>query len=100
MSIKKKVLFVHRWLGIISGLLVVFIALTGSMLAFEDEGRDFQEHDYYHIAHPAGQRLSLNQMVDTFKAANPKVKINSIRFKETADAAIVFFTKDKYVFID
>jgi uncharacterized iron-regulated membrane protein len=100
MSMKKKILFVHRWLGIISGLLVVFVAVTGSMLAFEDEGRDYLEHDYYHIAHPAGQRLSLDQMVDTFRLYNPKIKINSIRFKETADAAVIFFTKDKYVFLN
>ena len=100
MSTKKKILFIHRWLGIISGLLVVFVALTGSMLAFEDEGRDYLEHDYFHIAHPAGQRLSLDQMVDTFRLYNPKIKINSIRFKEKADAAVVFFTKEKFVFIN
>ena len=100
MSIKKKILFVHRWLGIVSGLLVIFIAITGSMLAFEDEGRDYLEHDLYHIANPAGARLSLDQMVDTFRVYNPKIKINSIRFKEKADAAVVFFTKDKYVFVN
>ena len=100
MSIKKKVLFIHRWLGLISGLLVVFIALTGSMLTFEDEGRDYLQHDYYHLANPSGQRLSLDQLVDTFRVYNAKTKINSIRFKEKADAAVVFFTKEKYVFID
>ena len=100
MSIKKNILFVHRWLGLLSGLLVVLVALTGSLLAFEDEGRDYLEHDYYHIAHPAAQRLSLDQMVDTFRVYNPKIKINSIRFKETADAAVVFFTKEKFVFMD
>lgn len=100
MSMKKKILFVHRWLGIVSGLLLVFVALTGSMLAFEDEGRDYLEHDYYHITHPAGERLSLDQMVDTFRLYNPKIKINSIRFKEKADAAVVFFTKEKFVFIN
>ncbi|HTI88944.1 MAG TPA: PepSY-associated TM helix domain-containing protein [Puia sp.] len=100
MSIKKKILFIHRWLGIISGLLVVFVAITGSMLAFEDEGRDYLQHDYYHIAHPGSARLSLDRMVDSFRVYNPKIKINSIRFKEKADAAVVFFTKDKYVFVD
>jgi uncharacterized iron-regulated membrane protein len=100
MSMKKNILFIHRWLGIVSGLLVVFVALTGSMLAFEDEGRDYLEHDYFHVTRPAGQRLSLDQMVDTFRLYNPKIKINSIRFKEKADAAVVFFTKEKFVFID
>lgn len=100
MSVKKKILFVHRWLGIVSGLLVVLVALTGSILAFEDEGRDYLGHADYHISHPAGERLSLDQMVDTFRVYNPKIKINSIRFKEKPDAAVVFFTKDKYVFVN
>jgi len=100
MNIKKNILFVHRWLGIISGLLVVFVALTGSLLAFEDEGRDYLEHAYYHVAEHAGQKRSLDQLVDTFRVYNPAIKINSIRFKEAPDAAVVFFTKEKFVFID
>ena len=90
----------HRWLGLISGILIVIVALTGSMLAFEEEGRDYLMHDYYHLRHPGTARLPMDRIVDTFKLHYPKTKINSIRFREKADAAFVFFTKDRYIFMD
>ena len=90
----------HRWLGLISGILIVIVALTGSMLAFEEEGRDYLMHDYYHLEHPGTARLPMDQLVDTFNVHYPKTKINSIRFREKADAAFVFFLKDRYVFMD
>lgn len=99
-TIKRYIRFVHRWLGLISGLLVLIVALTGSILAFEDEGREQFQHGYYHVAAPGTQRLPLEQLLDSFRVANAKTTINSIRFKESVDAAYVFFTKDRYVFMD
>jgi len=90
----------HRWLGLVSGILIVIVALTGSILTFEEEGRDRLWHDFYHIANPGAERLPIAQLVDTFTVYYPKVKINSIRFKENPDAAFVFFTKERYVFMD
>src|SRR5262245_48594601 len=96
--IKRTVRTLHRWLGLISGILIVVVALTGCLLAFEEEGRDYLMHDQYHLAHPGTARLSLDRIVDTFRVHYPKAKINSLRFKEKADAAFVFFLKDRYVF--
>ncbi|HEY4334628.1 MAG TPA: PepSY-associated TM helix domain-containing protein, partial [Puia sp.] len=90
----------HRWLGLVSGVLIVIVALTGSILTFEEEGRDRLWHDYYHIANPGAERLPIARLVDTFKVNYPNLKINSIRFKENPDAAFVFFTKDRYVWMD
>lgn len=98
--IKRTVRTLHRWLGLVSGILIVVVALTGCLLAFEDEGRDYLMHDYYHLGHPGVARLSLDRIVDTFRVHYPKTKVNSIRFKEKADAAFVVFTKDRYIFMD
>jgi uncharacterized iron-regulated membrane protein len=40
---KKIIGLVHLWLGLISGLIVVFLGITGCMLAFEHEIRYFTE---------------------------------------------------------
>jgi uncharacterized iron-regulated membrane protein len=37
---KKTLLFIHRWLGFISGLVVVIVSLTGAIYAFQDEIQD------------------------------------------------------------
>lgn len=98
--IRKYIRFIHRWLGLVAGVVVLIVALTGSILSFEEEGREYFQHDYYHITPPGTARLPLDQLVDSFRVYNPKTKINSIRFKETMDAAFVFYTKDRYVFMD
>jgi len=37
MTFKKTTLFIHRWLGLISGLVVLIVGLTGCILAFREE---------------------------------------------------------------
>jgi uncharacterized iron-regulated membrane protein len=40
MNFKKLVLFVHRWLGFISGLVVFIVSITGCIFCFQDEIQD------------------------------------------------------------
>lgn len=44
-AFKKAVLFVHRWLGFISGLVVFIISITGCLFCFQDELQDAM-HSY------------------------------------------------------
>jgi len=37
---KKVILFIHRWLGFISGLVVVIVSITGCIFCFQDEIQD------------------------------------------------------------
>ncbi len=91
----------HLILGLASGLIVVVVAITGSLYVFEQEGRELFEHDFYHVQHVGNARLSFSQLTDTVNSYYPKEKINSIRFKEDKDAAIVFYSKkDKAISID
>ncbi|MDO3626551.1 PepSY domain-containing protein [Mucilaginibacter sp. BT774] len=39
-SFKKTILFVHRWLGFISGLVVFVVSITGCIFCFQDEIQD------------------------------------------------------------
>src|SRR6202012_3264157 len=45
MTFKKVVLFIHRWLGFISGLVVVIVSITGCIFCFQDEIQD-AVHNY------------------------------------------------------
>jgi uncharacterized iron-regulated membrane protein len=101
MTIKKLILQLHLWLGLTSGLVVFIVAITGALYVFEEEGRELFQHQYYHVHVPENAtRLPLTQLVDSFRAHSPKEKIASIRWKESKDAAVIFFTKNKLVSID
>ncbi|TWI95329.1 putative iron-regulated membrane protein [Mucilaginibacter frigoritolerans] len=91
----------HLILGLASGLVVVIVALTGSLYVFEQEGRELFQHDFYHVQQVGHVRLPLTQMTDTLKSYYPKDKIKSIRFKEDKDAAIIFYIKkDRAISVD
>ncbi|MHA4810010.1 PepSY domain-containing protein [Flavitalea flava] len=46
---RSAILWAHRWLGIVSGLIMLIVALTGCIYVFEQELRDtFQSKYYYH----------------------------------------------------
>ncbi len=100
-TVKYLILQLHLYLGLISGIVVFIVGLTGATFVFEEEGREAFQHKYYHVENVGAARVPLQQMTDTFKHYYPKEKITSIRFKEEKDAAFVFITKgQKAVSID
>jgi uncharacterized iron-regulated membrane protein len=101
MTTKKLILQLHLWLGLTSGLVVFIVAITGALYVFEEEGRELFQKKYYHVTAPeTSAHLPLTQLTDTFRTHYPKEKILSIRFKESKDAAYIFFTKNKLVSIN
>jgi len=101
MNIRKLILQLHLWLGLVSGLVVFIVATTGALYVFEEEGRELFQQKYYHVVVPENAtRLPLTQLTDTFRIHFPKEKPGSIRWKESKDAAIIFFTKNKLVSIN
>jgi uncharacterized iron-regulated membrane protein len=48
MTFKKVMLFIHRWLGFIAGLVVVIVSITGCLFCFQDEIQDAM-HSYRHV---------------------------------------------------
>ena len=85
----------HLYLGLISGLVVVIVSLSGALYVFEEEGRDAWQYNYFHVAKTGGERLSLQQLSDTVKKYYPGDKITLISFKEKADAAYIVSTKNR-----
>ncbi|GAB2864639.1 PepSY-associated TM helix domain-containing protein [Hymenobacter ruber] len=76
---------VHLWLGLASGLIIVFVCLTGSVLAFEQEIEQAWHPARYFVAPATTPRLSLAQLAEAVKAHKPKAKIGG--FKLYADPA-------------
>lgn len=70
-SFKKTVLFLHRWLGITSGLLVVILSLTGCLFVFHQEISNWVRHDtFYADGVPANhQTLPIGKLQNKVKEA-------------------------------
>ena len=70
---------IHLWLGLASGLIIVFVCLTGSILAFEKEIEQSWHSERYFVAPASTPRLSLAQLTDAVKAYKPKAKISGVK---------------------
>ncbi len=73
----------HLYLGLVSGLVIVFVCLTGCILAFEKEIEQTWYSERYFVASAATAPLPLARLADAVRAHKPDAKIAS--FKVYAD---------------
>ena len=94
-------LWLHRWLGLASGIIVFIVAITGCIYVFEKEGRELFQHRYYHVTNPRTVRRDIGQLQEIIRQKFPGTVINNLRFAEEKDAAFLFTTKnDKVISVD
>jgi uncharacterized iron-regulated membrane protein len=94
-TLRSAFLWLHRWLGLVSGIVIVVVALTGTLYVFEEEGRDLFQRKYFYVTPAATPRKPLQEISAVVKQQFPKETITQIRFREKADAAIVYHTKSE-----
>ncbi|MES2265227.1 MAG: PepSY-associated TM helix domain-containing protein [Bacteroidota bacterium] len=68
---KKVLLFCHRWLGFISGLVVFIVSITGCIFCFQDEIQDAM-YSYRHVENTGKPYVQPSQLIAEVKKAYPK----------------------------
>lgn len=94
-TLKKIASQLHLWLGVSSGLVVFIVALTGSLLVFEDELEPVIDREF-HIAaaHEGKQRLPLDVLQSHVINAFPGKKPVKITIEKEADRNVIFGLKN------
>ncbi|HLR31978.1 MAG TPA: PepSY-associated TM helix domain-containing protein [Fodinibius sp.] len=68
--LKKNLLIIHKWLGLIAGIFILIMGLTGSALVFDDEIEHFLQRDVIH--QPDSNRpVSLDNAYASIREAYP-----------------------------
>ncbi|MFL2770564.1 MAG: PepSY-associated TM helix domain-containing protein [Rhodospirillaceae bacterium] len=104
-STKSAFLIFHRWSGIIAGLLVVLIGITGSLLIFEDE-LDIAFNVGLYTVVPAGERRPLDQIITSAEEQDTNGQAFFVsRIDDSAERAFVVTLlqqngDEKQVFVD
>jgi uncharacterized iron-regulated membrane protein len=94
--VRKLLHTLHLWLGLISGSLLILVALTGCILAFEDEIRYLTQHDLLYVEAEERPQINVEQMLAIVKQYDPHIKLNQIRYLG-ADRAALVYTRDKKI---
>lgn len=89
-QVKKLIGKIHLWLGLISGLLVFVIAITGCLYAFQDEIQNAIQ-DYRFVEHQHKSILPPSRIQQIASAALPGKHIHAIMYKDSVHAANAIF---------
>lgn len=98
MSFRKIINTIHLWLGFISGIIIIVVAVTGGMLAFEDEIRNVTEHDLLYVEAQPQPQQSVKNLLEAVHQYNPKAVPTQVRYFGDRDKAAQVYTKDKKIY--
>ena len=88
---KKIIGWLHLWLGIVSGSVVLVVALSGSLLVFEDELDHLFQPSLYYVQVPASaERVPVAVLAADVKNRYPDYKLNSIITEPEANRTVIF----------
>lgn len=73
--IKKAILFLHRWLGLTSGLVVLILSITGCLFVFQKEFTNWMRSDVMYVENDQ-QRLSVAEMYERTAEALQAEQLN------------------------
>jgi len=86
--------WLHLWLGIASGIVVLIVAGTGSLLVFEDELEQTFQSSFFYVDVPANtSRQPIDNLTAYVQRVNPKYKMYSIVVEPEADRSIIFMLR-------
>lgn len=86
MKPRRLALALHGYIGIITGILLVVISLTGSLLVFSHEIDHFLHPHLLQVA-PQGNQVSPQQVVQIAQASQPNLKPHRITMPRSLDEA-------------
>ncbi|MBP7769641.1 MAG: PepSY domain-containing protein [Aliarcobacter sp.] len=86
----KKIWFkVHLVLGLLAGIILLIVGITGAILSFEKEILRAINKDSYMVVIPNTQSLSTKVLLERFQVKLPDAKINSLSFSSDINESVV-----------
>jgi len=79
--VKRAALFLHRWIGLIVGIIVLIEGVTGSIYCFHDEIKDMLHQSYRKVeARAAEQYILPSALINHVKNREPDLTISRIMY--------------------
>lgn len=97
-SLRKAINTLHLWLGFISGIILLVVAITGCMLAFEDEIRNLTELDLLYVEAQQKPQESVQHLLEAVHEYKPEAVVTQVRYFGDPEKAAQVYTKDKKIY--
>ncbi|WP_291151095.1 PepSY-associated TM helix domain-containing protein [Flavobacterium sp. UBA7680] len=94
MGFKTQIRFLHKWLGLISGLIVFIVCITGCIFCFHDEIKDITRKEWRLVEPQNKPFLMPSVLQEKAKEILPKNKQSMVSYYGRNRSAIVFTYSD------
>jgi uncharacterized iron-regulated membrane protein len=80
---------IHLWLGIVSGIILFVVCLTGTIIVFREDVRNLVEPAKYYVAVPKGNSvLAVDDLIAKVEAARPMMKMTYLALPEQPNRTV------------
>jgi uncharacterized iron-regulated membrane protein len=86
LTIRKTIFWTHLAAGLISSIVVAMMSLTGVLLTYERQMKDWADRNAYDINSDATERLSIDELLATARQQRPDLKIRTLTIMSRDDA--------------
>ncbi|MFG4000918.1 PepSY-associated TM helix domain-containing protein [Flavobacterium aquidurense] len=103
MGLKKQIRFLHKWLGLISGLIVFIISITGCIFCFHDEIKDITRKEWRLVEPQNKPFMFASVLQEKAKEILPDYKQSMVSFYGKNRSAIVYTysgTENRYLYFN
>lgn len=84
----------HLWLGLVSGLILFVVCLSGTLYVFREEVRRLAAPEFFYVEASQTQRLSADEIVAKVEAAKPGKKVGSLTIPESPTRTVAVVLND------
>lgn len=93
-NLRGRLRILHRWIGLLLGTWLVLVSLSGGLIVFRDEIKDFVQGGLTRVA-PHGSTVPLQPVYDQALLEHPGAVFKTVNLPESADRAISFWGHDR-----
>lgn len=94
MGFKKKIRFLHKWLGLICGLIVFIISITGCIFCFHDEIKDITRKEWRLVETQDKPFILPSVLSEKAREIVPKNKVSMVSYYGKNRSAMVYTYSD------
>ncbi|QES93004.1 PepSY domain-containing protein [Empedobacter brevis] len=91
---KKFFIFLHKWLGLFTGIIIFIVAITGAIFCFQDELKDAL-FSYRKIEVSHQSFIQPSQIIQNVQKKNPKHQVLRVMYMDKNRSTVVMTKDDK-----
>ncbi|MSU51482.1 MAG: PepSY domain-containing protein [Opitutus sp.] len=101
MKVRKTFLWLHRWTGVLAGLAILALAITGGALVFEQAISRWLLPDLFpQESTPKEKRAPITAALERLRVLHPESRVQGIRLPRDERDALVLFSGNRAVHFD